>query len=160
MTSVPVRDGWASLAVGELLPEVVLQVTEQTVILVPVATWDLFPGHHSPAYARAQGQQDMYLNTIALQGVADRAVTDSLGPRTWLVRRKLEMLGSVYPGDTLRGAATVVAIRRRSLDTAGSPDGSVEADFGVEMSTGRGPVLRAEITARRYHLKEDHEREP
>ena len=154
MTSVPVRDGWASLAVGDVLPEVVLQVTEQTVILVPVATWDLFPGHHSPAYARAQGQQDMYLNTIALQGVADRAVTDSLGPRTWVVRRKLDMLGSVYPRDTLRGAATVVDVRRSTpvgTPAAAVSQDSIEADFTVDMSTGRGPVLRAEITARRYH---------
>jgi acyl dehydratase len=141
MSTVPETEAWPSVAVGDVLPEVVLEVSEQTVILVPVATWDLFPGHHSPAYARAQGQRDMYLNTIALQGIADRSVTDALGPRTWIARRKLAMLGSVYPGDTLRGAATVTAVRH-----AGS-----EADFAIEMSTASGPVLRAEITARRHH---------
>jgi hypothetical protein len=133
---------WDTLATGTELPEVTLDVTEQTVILVPVSTWDLFPGHHSPGYARSQGQQDMYLNTIALQGLADRAVSDVLGPETWVVRRKLAMLASAYPGDRLTGGAKVVAVRRQGT--------AVEADFVLDVSTSRGPALRAEFTARRF----------
>jgi acyl dehydratase len=133
---------WEALAAGTELPEIALDVTEQTVILVPVATWDLFPGHHSPAYARSQGQQDMYLNTIALQGLADRSVTDVLGPETWVVRRKLAMLDSAYPGDRLTGGAKVVAVRREGAN--------VEADFVLEVATSRGPALHAELTARRF----------
>lgn len=159
MTEPSLHDGWKTLTEGDELPEVALEVTEQTVILVPVATWDLFPGHHSPAYARAQGQQDMYLNTAALQGVVDRAITDALGPRTWVVRRRLNMLGSVYPGDTLRGAATVLAVRRSAptTSTVGATQAAVaatspvEADFSIDMATRRGPVLRAAITACRYY---------
>ena len=135
-------ESWNDLTEGKVLGEVSLDVSETSVILVPVATWDLFPGHHSPEYARSQGQQDMYLNTIALQGVADRTVTDHLGPDAWVTRRKLTMLGSVFPGDQLAGAATVDAVRRSEPE--------VEADFTVEMSTPRGPALRATITARRY----------
>lgn len=133
---------WDELAVGGRLPETALDVTDQTVILVPVSTWDLFPGHHSPAYARAQGQPDMYLNTIALQGLADRSVTDRLGPDTWVVRRKLTMTDSAYPGDRLAGAAVVTGLRH---DEHGA-----EADFVLEMATSRGPALRAELTARRF----------
>jgi acyl dehydratase len=137
--------GWDDLAVGDVLPETVLEVTEQTVILVPVSTWDLFPGHHSPGYARAQGQRDMYLNTIALQGLVDRAVTDHLGPDAWVTRRKLAMLGSAYPGDRLAGTAEVVAVRRGAPETV-----DVEADLTVEFTTGAGPALRAEVTVRRH----------
>src|SRR4051794_4121379 len=144
-TSHGVPRGWAALAAGDVLPETVLEVTEQTVILVPVSTWDLFPGHHSPGYARAQGQRDMYLNTIALQGLVDRAVTDHLGPDAWVTRRRLAMLGSAFPGDRLAGTAEVVAVRR------GAPDADdVEADLTVEFTTGAGPALRAEVTVRRY----------
>ena len=132
---------WDVLTVGAELPEIALEVTEQTVILVPVSTWDLFPGHHSPAYARSQGQPDMYLNTIALQGVADRSVTDHLGPDAWVVRRKLAMVDSVYPGDRLSGAAVVTALHH---DEHGA-----EAAFALEMSTARGLALRAELTVRR-----------
>jgi hypothetical protein len=133
---------WDALAAGTELPEVTLDITEQTVILVPVSTWDLFPGHHSPDYARSQGQQDMYLNTIALQGLADRSVSDVLGPETWVVRRKLAMLDSAYPGDRLTGGAKVVAVRREGA--------GIEADFVLDMATSRGPALRAELTARPF----------
>ena len=135
-------EAWAELQVGTVLPSVTLEVTEQTVILVPVSTWDLFPGHHSPAYARSQGQPDMYLNTIALQGFVDRAITDHLGPDAWVRRRKIAMVDSVYPGDEIRGTATILAVRR---------DGeSVEVDATVEVSTDRGVAVRAESTAHRY----------
>lgn len=133
---------WDKLTVGAQLPELNLEVTAQTVILVPVVTWDLFPGHHSPEYARRQGKQDMYLNTIALQGIADRAVTDTLGPGVWISRQKLAMLDSVYPGELLAGSATVVAVRRE-IDSV-----EVEADFELVMSTLRGPTLKVELTAR------------
>lgn len=136
------EDAWQRLAAGAVLPETALDVTEQTVILVPVSTWDLFPGHYSPGYAHAQGQQDMYLNTIALQGVVDRSATDHLGPEAWISRRKLAMIGSVYPGDRLEGAASVLAVR--------CDGSSPSADLVVQMSTTRGPALRAELTVQRY----------
>ena len=145
-TSQVTPSRWDELAEGSVLPEVALTVTDLTVILVPVATWDLFPGHHSPAYAQAQGQQDMYLNTIALQGIADRSVTDHLGADAWVIRRKLAMLDSVYPGDRIAGSALVVALRRDATDNTRH----VEADVVLEMSTGRGTALRAELTVRRY----------
>lgn len=138
MTTV---SSWDALVVGGRLPEITLDVTEQTVILVPVSTWDLFPGHHSPAYARSQGQPDMYLNTIALQGLADRSVTDHLGPDAWVVRRKLAMVDSAYPGDRLAGGAVVTGLR--------DDEHGVEAAFVLEMSTARGSALRAELTVRR-----------
>jgi hypothetical protein len=144
MTLPPVP-GWDTLAAGDVLPAIALEVTEQTVILVPVSTWDLFPGHHSPSYARAQGQQDMYLNTIALQGIADRTITDALGPRTWVTRRRMQMVGSVYPSDTLTGVAAVAAVRPSPAP------GSVEANFEVELSTVRGVVVKAQTTACCYH---------
>jgi acyl dehydratase len=148
MSRAETGEGWENLAEGTELPEIALEVTEQTVILVPVATWDLFPGHHSPSYARGQGQPDMYLNTIALQGVADRSVTDHLGAAAWVTRRKLAMIDSVYPGDRLAGRARVLAVRRDA--TGGTP--GPEADFSLEMSTRRGPALRAELTVRRYTI--------
>lgn len=135
---------WDELTPGCVLPEVVLDVSEQTVILVPVATWDLFPGHHSPRYARSQGQPDMYLNTIALQGVVDRTATDALGPATFVARRTLRMLGSVHPGDRLSGHATVSEVRHDPQ----RPGGPLEADLSVRLSTGRGVAVEASLTVR------------
>jgi acyl dehydratase len=37
----------------------------------------------------------------------DRVMTDWAGPRGFVARRKLSMKGAIYPGDRLRGEATV-----------------------------------------------------
>ncbi|MGZ8177294.1 hypothetical protein ACXVUM_05120 [Williamsia sp. SKLECPSW1] len=135
---------WDTLEADATLPQLSLAVSELTVILVPVSTWDLFPGHHSVDYARAQGQENIYLNTIALQGLVDRTVTDHLGAQTWIRRRKITMVGSVYPGDEIRAAAEILAVRR--------PTSGVELDARVELRTARGLVVTAELTAQRYDL--------
>src|SRR6516225_3873881 len=93
---------------GLELPQITLPVTYEKVVMTPLATWDLFPGHSDPFYAQKQGQESIYLNTIALQGFADRVATDWAGPRTFIARRKMVMKASVYPGDVLTGSARVV----------------------------------------------------
>lgn len=95
---------------GQELPPVTLDVTYEKVVMTPMATWDLFPGHSDPFYAQSQGQKSIYLNTIVLQGFADRVATDWAGPETFIARRKMAMKASVYPGDTLTGTGRVLAI--------------------------------------------------
>ncbi|WP_156681308.1 MaoC/PaaZ C-terminal domain-containing protein [Sphingomonas profundi] len=93
---------------GDILPEISLRVTYEKIVMTPMATWDLFPGHSDPFFAQQQGQQSIYLNTLALQGFADRVATDWAGPATFVARRKMVMKASVYPGDTLTGSGRVV----------------------------------------------------
>lgn len=110
------------IVIGLELPQVELSVTYEKVVMTPLATWDLFPGHCDPAYAQMQGQKSIYLNTIALQGFADRVATDWAGPAAFIARRKMAMKASVYPGDVLTGSGRVVdtAIEgdRRRVDLA------------------------------------------
>lgn len=96
------------IVVGLELPQVELSVTYEKVVMTPLATWDLFPGHCDPYYAQMQGQKSIYLNTIALQGFADRVATDWAGPAAFIARRKMVMKASVYPGDVLVGSGRVV----------------------------------------------------
>jgi acyl dehydratase len=96
------------IAEGLELPEITLNVTYEKVVMTPLATWDLFPGHNDPFYAQRQGQKSIYLNTVALQGFADRVATDWAGPSAFIARRKMVMKASVYPGDVLTGSARVV----------------------------------------------------
>lgn len=96
------------IVVGLELPQVALNVTYEKVVMTPLATWDLFPGHCDPFYAEKQGQKSIYLNTITLQGFADRVATDWAGPAAFIARRKMVMKASVYPGDVLVGAGRVV----------------------------------------------------
>lgn len=100
------------VAEGEQLPVVTDEITYRRVIMSPATTWDYFPGHHDPEYARSQGQPTIYVNTMHLLGFLDRMVTDWSGPKTFLVRRGVKTHRSVYAGDTIVGNARVVAIRR------------------------------------------------
>jgi acyl dehydratase len=101
---------------GEELPKIDDVITYRRVIMNPATTWDYFPGHHDPEYARAQGQPTIYVNTMHFLGFIDRCVTDWAGPRSFLVRRKVSTLRSVYAGDTMVGTGRVVGTRRQEQD--------------------------------------------
>lgn len=132
---------WESVFVGETLPPIELPVAYGRIILNAAATWDYFPGHHNPAYARAQGQPDIYVSTIFFHGFVDRLVTDWAGPETFIRRRRLRMVASVHPGDTMRAEGEVT---RHYRDETGA--GLVDMDLRI--LTARGLCVPASITAR------------
>lgn len=134
MTAVSQRSLEPSgIATGLVLPEIVLEVSYETVAMVLGSTWDGFPGHHDPNYARSQGQQDIYLNTFALCGFLDRIALDWAGPDWFVRRRSMRMLASVYPGDTLIGKGTVTAVG--ALD-----DGTPKVDLQLSAGTAQADV--------------------
>lgn len=132
---------WSSVAIGEVLPPIDMPVAYSRIILNAAATWDYFPGHHNPEYARSQGQPDIYVSTILFHGLVDRLVTDWGGPETFIRRRKLRMVASVHPGDTMRIEGEVV---RHYRDDQGA--GLVDIDLRI--LTARGLCVPASITAR------------
>jgi acyl dehydratase len=109
---------WNALTVPVELPEVVDPISYQRVVENAGATWDYFPGHFDPAYAQAQGNPTIYVNTMHLAGFADRVATDWAGPGSRVVRRSMRLTGSVYAGDTMVGRGRAVAKRR---DTSVDP---------------------------------------
>lgn len=61
--AVPGDDAPAAMVPADLdLPPVALPVSYRRVVHNAAATWDWFPGHHDPEYARAQGQRTIYLS--------------------------------------------------------------------------------------------------
>lgn len=119
---------------GDELPSVEDHLSYRRVIMTPGATWDYFPGHHDPEYARAQGQPTIYLNSMHVMGFVDRLVTDWAGPATFLVRRRVRLHYSLYAGDTAVGAGRVVAKRR--VEQAGRVRHLVDFEFGVSNQHG------------------------
>ncbi|MGV0044771.1 MaoC/PaaZ C-terminal domain-containing protein [Mycobacterium colombiense] len=103
---------WSQITVPVELPEVVDHISYQRVVENAGATWDYFPGHFDPDYARAQGNPTIYVNTMHLAGFADRVATDWAGPRSRVVRRSMRLAGPVYAGDTMIGRGRAVAKRR------------------------------------------------
>lgn len=98
---------WEGVSEGERVTPIILHVPYERVILDAAATQDFFPGHHNPAYARHQGQKEIYLNSMAIEGFIDRVATDWAGAHTFIRKRKMQMRRSIYAGDTLRGEGVV-----------------------------------------------------
>jgi acyl dehydratase len=90
------------------IPPIVDEITARRVVQNPGATGDYFPGHWDPDYARQQGQRAIYANSLHIFGLLDRAVTEWAGPASFLVRRNVRLVSSMYAGDTVTVSGTVV----------------------------------------------------
>lgn len=123
---------------NEALPEVRLEVTFKRVIQDAAATLDYFPGHHDPEYAKAQGQETVYLNTMCLQGFIDKVVTDWAGPHTFILRRKMTMTRSVYAGDAMYGKGRVLKKYTQ--------DGRHLVDIEIEVGNELGVCCPSSVT--------------
>jgi len=130
---------WNDVSEGEALPKVTMQVPFAKVILNAAATNDYFPGHHDPEYARAQGQRNIYLNTMAIEGFIDRVATDWAGPGTFIRKRQMQMRASIYAGDTMYGEGVVT---KRYQDVAGRH----LVDITISIATDEGPRVPAALT--------------
>jgi len=102
---------WDDIAVPTELDEVVDEIDYQRVVMNPGATWDYFPGHFDPDYARRHGHPTIFVNTMHIAGFVDRIATDWAGPYSRVVRRKVSLLRSIYAGDSMVGRGRVVGKR-------------------------------------------------
>jgi len=108
------RLSWDDIAAPIDLAEVVDTIDYQRVVMNPGATWDYFPGHFDPDYARRHGQPTIFVNTMHIAGFVDRIATGWAGPYSRVVRRKVSLLGSIYAGDSMVGRGRVVGKRVES----------------------------------------------
>ncbi|MDT0496138.1 hypothetical protein RM530_01995 [Algiphilus sp. W345] len=131
---------WSDVHEDQPIAPMSFAVDYARIILNAASTWDFFPGHHNPDYARGQGQPDIYASTIFFHGLIDRYVTDWGGPLTLVRRRRMRMVASVHPGDTLTAEGRVTRHYR-------DPDyhGMVELD--IALSTSRGLCVPAAVRA-------------
>jgi acyl dehydratase len=136
-----VRADAAAESDDERLHEIRIHVDHRRVCHNAAATWDWFPGHHDPEYARAQGQPAIYVSTVFFQGLLDRLVTEWAGPGAAVVRRKLQIRASLFAGEDAVADGRVTA---RSVD---GDDEIVEIEGRV--SGANGCCVTSEITVRR-----------
>jgi uncharacterized protein len=86
---------------GEVLPELVLDVTPTLVISTALSTRDFQDVHHDRDRAVQRSGKDIFLNILTTTGLVQRYVTDWAGPDA-LVRAIAIRLGvPCYAGDTL-----------------------------------------------------------
>lgn len=130
---------WDEIVAAADLPEVVDHISYQRVVMNAGATWDYFPGHHDPEYARTHGHPTIFVNTMHIAGFVDRVATGWAGPYSRVVRRKMRMLGPIYAEDSMVGRGRVTAKRREASRCL--------ADLQITVFNQRGEVCcSAEVT--------------
>lgn len=127
---------WDDVVVPVDLPEVVDPISYQRVVENAGATWDYFPGHFDPDYARSQGNPTIYVNTMHLAGFADRVATDWAGPGSRVVRRAMRLAGPIFAGDTMVGRGRAVTKR---CDTSVDPPRRL-IDVRIEVTNQHGAL--------------------
>ncbi len=125
---------WEEVRAGDRLAHVEDPITYRRVIMNSAASWDYFPGHHDPEYARAQGLPTIYVNTLHVLGFVDRLATDWAGPAAFVARRKVTLQRSLFAGDTMVGDGRVV--RRYVEEVAGRTRHLVELEITVRNQHG------------------------
>jgi acyl dehydratase len=130
------RLGWDEISVPTELPEVTDEIGYQRVVMNPAATWDYFPGHYDPVYARNHGHPTIFVNTMHLAGFIDRVATDWAGPYSRVVRRAMRVLHPVYAGDSMVGRGRVTDKR---CDTS-TADPRYLVDLEITVFNQRGEL--------------------
>ncbi len=130
---------WDEIQPGDAIPRVTMAVPYEKVILDTAATNDYFPGHHNPEYAKKQGQRQIYLNTMAIEGFIDRVATGHFGPHTFIKKRSIQMRASIYAGDSMFGEGRVE-------ECYTDAQGHSLVDISISVSTDSGLCVPATLT--------------
>lgn len=130
---------WDDIQEGDAISKVAMNIPYKKVILNAAATNDYFPGHHNPEYAKAQGQRQIYLNTMAIEGFIDRLATEWAGPHTFIRKRSIQMRASIYAGDTMYGEGRVEKCYVNA-------QGQSLVDIALVVSTDNGTCVPATLT--------------
>jgi acyl dehydratase len=129
MTFMTAAD-WTEVEVGQQLPPLTFQVSYTTLALDVAGTRDFYPIHHDPDFAKSNGVQNIFLNTMWYQGLIGRFVTEWGGPESFLRRLKVQMKANGCPGDTL-------TVRGAVLSTSRDDQGRKLADIDVRIDNQR-----------------------
>lgn len=97
-------------AVGDLLPDLVIEASVRNIVATAIATRDYQDVHHDIASAQARGSKTIFTNILTSNGYALKYVTDWAGPRAVIKTSKIRLGVPNYAGDTmtLRGEVTAV----------------------------------------------------
>lgn len=78
--TLPPSRAYASVAVGDVLPELSVPVTRTLIVATALASRDYQDVHHDPERARERGSKDIFMNILTSNGLVDRYVTGWAAP--------------------------------------------------------------------------------
>ncbi|MCU1394346.1 MAG: acyl dehydratase [Ilumatobacteraceae bacterium] len=100
----------ADVAVGDQLPELVIDMTATVVVAGAIATRDFMPVHHDRNYANAQGSPEIFMNILSDTAYCSRFVTDWAGPEAMVRSLKIRLGGPAYANTILTYTGSVTAV--------------------------------------------------
>ena len=101
-----------SIAVGDELTPLVIDVTASVIVSGAIASRDFMPVHHDRDYANMQGAPDIFMNILSDTGYCSRFLTDWAGPDAMITRLAIRLGVPVFPGHTLTYTGSVTALSR------------------------------------------------
>lgn len=128
----------SSWQTGTTLAPIRLPLTLRRAIQAVAGTRDYYPFHHDDAFARANGAEGIFFNTMFLQAFAGRVVNEWFGPDAFLRRLEVAMVGSNYVGRTLEATGAVTAVRDEG--------GTEYVDGDLQLATEDGVTTKCSFT--------------
>jgi acyl dehydratase len=117
------RRYWEDVQEGEELKGFSIELTMTRMVLQVSGTQDFYPIHHDPAFARAAGHQDIFINTAFIRGCLCRVLTDWIGREGFITALGFQMRRPNFVGD-------VISARGRVKKKG--PEGRVELEVWIE----------------------------
>ena len=127
---------WDDVQEGEELVGFSLALTATRMVLQVSGTQDVYPVHHDPAFARAAGHPDIFLNTAFIRGCLCRLLTDWMGRDGFLKSLSFQMRKPNLMGET-------IAVRGRVKKKR--PGGRVDVEAWIETAGGVSVVAVARV---------------
>lgn len=126
MTRVTAR-GCEDVQEGDDLEGFSLELTATRMVLQVSGTQDVYPVHHDPAFARAAGHADIFLNTAFIRGCLCRLLTDWIGRDGFVKSLSFQMRKPNLAGET-------IGVRGRVKKKG--PEGRVDVEAWIETAEG------------------------
>jgi acyl dehydratase len=121
---------WPAIAVGDRLPDLVIEVTATRIVAGAIASRDFMPVHHDRAYANSQGAPDIFMNILSDTGYCSRFLTDWAGPEAMIRRLAIRLGVPLFPETVLTYSGSVIAVR------AEGGEGIVEVELTASTHLG------------------------
>jgi len=110
---VTVSRRFEDVALGDELPELVVELTPTLIIAGAIASRDYQDVHHDVELARSRGMPGIFMNILTTNGFVGRFVTDWAGPDAVITRMAIRLGVPNFAGDTMRMTGRVASVERQ-----------------------------------------------
>ena len=128
-----------SIAVGQTIPTLVVEMTATRIVAGAIASRDFMPVHHDKAFAEKQGAPDIFPNILSDTAYCSRFLTDWAGPDAMVSRLNIRLGVPVFPGHTLTFTGAVTAVTQEGNEVVVDIGFAAKGDIGDHV-TGTATV--------------------